>query len=159
MADRDLILVVNRMQAIHASVPGVRYAPRLQDYPTALATAHVPAVLTWPVGGSWYAKGGGWRTDERSMLVLLFWSPLGQNDIPAHAHGALDLLCRLRARYIESSTIPLADPGDNDGGFQATIESSPERGHQDGGIEPTLQFGGAPYYGARLTVTVRVLWL
>ena len=154
----DLTLAVNRLQALHRDVPGIRYAPDLAEYPPNLTTANLPAVLTWPADGQWYLKGGGWRTDERTMLVLLYIAPLGQNDIPSNAAEAVSLLAQLRETHILRQNVPLADPDDNVDAYQITLESSTDRPHGDGGIEPNLAFGGALYYGARLRVNVRLLW-
>jgi len=154
----DLTLAINRLQALHRDVAGIRYAPDLSAYPPSLSTANLPAVLTWPADGQWYLKGGGWRTDERTMLVLLYVAPLGQNDIPANAAEAVALLAQLRETHLVRQHVPLADPDDNVDGYQITIESGPDRPQSDGGIEPNLSFGGAIYYGARLRVTVRLLW-
>ena len=38
MPDTDLVLMVNKLQALHRNVPGIKYAPPLNQYPTQLNT-------------------------------------------------------------------------------------------------------------------------
>lgn len=157
MADIDLTLAINKLQALHRSISGVRYAPDLSAYPTVLDTANLPAVITWPVDGSWYMKGGGWKVDERTMLVLVYVQPLAQNDIPSNAAASVALLGRLREAYITYANALQATP-DIDSGYQMTLNSGPERPMSDGGIEANLSFGGAAFYGARIRVNVHLQW-
>jgi hypothetical protein len=158
MSDTDFTLLINRMQTLHRAISGIRYAPPLHQYPTALQTPSLPSVLTWIGPGQFSTKGGGWYWDVRTALVLLYVEPLGQNDIPSRAVEAVRLLAALRETYINVANIPLAYPGDNTGGYQLTFESSPETPHTDEGIVPNLSYGGAAYYGARLRVTVTMQW-
>ena len=154
MADTDLVLMINKLQALHRTISGIKYAPPLAQYPTQLNTPSLPAVLTWVGPGRYSTKGGGWKWDVRTALVLLYIEPLAQNDIPSNALKAITTLSALREAYIDVANIPLA----NESGYQLTIESSPEMTHNDGGIEPNLSFGGAAYYGARLRINVTLQW-
>jgi hypothetical protein len=156
--DTDYTLLINRLQARHRALSGIKYAPDLHKYPTQLNTPSLPAVLTWIGGGSFWHKGGGWRWDDATALILLFVEPLGQNDIPTNASKAAEVLASLRALYITTAYIPLASSDDNASGYQLTIESSQDSPHTHGGIEPNLSFGGASYYGARLQVKVTMQW-
>lgn len=159
MPDTITALMTNRLQALHRGTTGIKYAPDLAKYPTSLNTASLPAVLTWVGPGNFSHKGGGWRWDVRTALVLLYVEPLGQNDIPSNAARAVALADALRERYITTAQIPLAYPGDNPGGYQITLESSPDGAtHSDGGIEPNLSFGGAAYYGVRFRLNVTLQW-
>lgn len=160
MPDSLTTLMINRMQALHRAVSGVRFAPALDKYPTQLNTNSLPAVLTWVGDGQFSHKGGGWGYDVRTALVLLYVAPVAQNDIPANAAAAVALYDRLKALYVTTGAIPLAVPGDNPGGYQITMESSPGGAtHSDGGIEPNLAFGGGGFYGARLRVNVTLQWV
>jgi len=158
MSDTDFTLLINRMQALHRAITGIRYAPPLDKYPTSLQTPSLPAVLTWIGPGSFATKGGGWRWDARTALVLLYIEPLGQNDIPSRAVEAARLFAALRQIYIDVAEIPLALPGDNVGGYQLTLESSIDNPHTDEGLVPNLSYGGAAYYGARLRINVTMQW-
>jgi hypothetical protein len=54
--------------------------------------------------------------------------------------------------YIKSINTPLFNPGP----YQATIESGPTGPHmRDGGLVPTLSFGGRPWFGFELPIPVR----
>jgi hypothetical protein len=156
--DTDYTLLINRLQELHRSVTGIRYAPALAAYPTVMDTANLPAVLTWIGPEQFSQKGGGWKWARATASVFLFLEPLGQNDIPSRAAQAATVLSALRAAYIDAANIPLAEPGDNAGAYQLTLESSPGDGHTHGGIEANLGFAGAAYYGARLQVTVTMQW-
>ena len=163
MPDTITALAVTRLQALHATLKpsALKYVPAsLAVYPTQLNTNSLPAALAWPAGEAQsYHKGGGWGYAVVQMTALLFIAPLGQNDIPANAAEAVRVYDAMRALYITSSNIPLAEPGDNTGGYQITLESGPTAQHGDGGIEPNLSFGGAAFYGARFRLNVTLQWV
>lgn len=153
----DIELATNLIQAVNQGISGVQLAPSLDKYPTALDTANLPCLLTWPADGAWYAKGGGYKVDHRTFLIVGYIQPLGQSDIPSRAVDAVRLFQTVRARYITAATIPLADPDDNSG-YQITAESGPETRHTDGGLQSDLRFGGTLYHGFIVRLSVRILF-
>lgn len=154
----DIELAVNLMQAVNRGVTGVVSAPNLDAYPTSIDTASLPFVLTWPGPGSFYAKGGGYKVDDRTFRVLCFLQPLAQDDLPSNAVNAVQLLQAMRETYIENTTIALADPDTNDG-YQIVVTSSTDNPQSDNGITPGLQFRGVPFIGFELQIRCRILWL
>src|SRR3954470_24277104 len=83
---------INAMQALHRAVADIATAPPLDQYPTVLDTGTIPYILTWPGPGTWHhgGMGGSPRRQDRTMFVLCYLRPLGQNDIPSRAvEGAL----------------------------------------------------------------------
>lgn len=156
MASTDTLIhdSIDALQALHRTVSGVITAPALAGYPTVLETAMLPCVLVWPVQGSWYVKGGAARQMVRTMQVLGYVEPLGQNTIPTRAVQAIDLLQRLINLYTTISAIPLSNPPP----YQLTIESSSDLPHQDGGLQADLAFGGRAYAGFMISLNVRAIW-
>jgi hypothetical protein len=156
----DIELATNLIQAqnrtLATSFPNLQ-APALDAYPTALDTASLPLLLTIPSGGSWYMKGGGWKTDVRTFTVIGFSQPLGQNDLPANMAGCVQLLQAVRNLYIDPGVIPLQNPV---GGvvYQITAHSSDANPHSDSGIVTDVAFGGRPFYGFRLSLNVTIRW-
>lgn len=156
----DIELAINLMQTQHAtlvtSFPTL-LAPQLSAYPTALDTANLPCLLTWPGPGRWGQKGNGYKTDERTMYVMGFVDPLNQSDIPNRATLAVQLLQATRNLWITASKIPLAAP-DANSGYQIAMESSDALRHSDQGIGPNLTMAGKTYHGFILSVQIRILW-
>lgn len=140
------------MQALNRTIPGVQ-APPPEQYPTSIDTTNgQPFVMTWPGDGDDWQKGAGYSQGTRTFRVLVFLDPVAQADIPSHAVEGMLLLRQLKNLYIKSVNTPLINPG----AFQATIESGPSGGHMsDAGLEPTLSFGGRPWFGFELAIAVR----
>jgi hypothetical protein len=153
----DEELATNLIQAVNRGIAGVRKAPDLASYPTAIDTSDLPYVLTWLGPGQWYIKGGGYKVDKRTMLLICYIQPLGQNDIPSRAVQAVRLHQTMRATYITASTVPLADP-DTNSGYQITVTSGEGTPHSDTGLRSDLQFGGKAYHGFILQVNINILW-
>lgn len=149
----DIELAINLIQAQNRTfIPD--YAPDLIDYPTA-PWAETPAVLTWPMDGSWYQKGQGYMTDERTMNVQVYVEPLGLMDIPTRAQIGVQLLQQMRKHYMKPATIPL-DTGVTSG-YQITVESRSGNPMSDTGLMTNLVFAGANYLGFILRLRVRIM--
>lgn len=152
MAD-DIELAINLIQAQNRTfIPD--YAPDLIDYPTA-PWAQTPAVLTWPSDGSWYQKGHGYKTDERTMQVMVYVEPLGLMDIPTRAQIGVQLLQQMRKHYMKPDVISL-DTGVTSG-YQITIESRSGSPQSDTGLMTNLAFGATNYLGFILRLRVRIM--
>lgn len=144
----------NYLQAINRGVTGITLAPPVASYLTALDTPNLPYALSWPLDGRWYVKGGAARQSVRTWLVAVYIEPLNQSDIPTNAIATMTLLDRMIHAYTNVNAVPIANPPP----YQLTIESSPDMQHTDGGVSPSLQFRGVPWYGVQLRVNVRALW-
>lgn len=156
----DIELAINLMQAVNRQLITAnlaRKAPDLASYPTVIDTADLPYLLTWPSNGSFYIKGGGYKVDRRTMLVIGYVQPFGQNDVPSRAVQGVRLLQAAREKWISAATVPLADPGANSG-YQITIESGPDSPLADGGLQSDLKFAGKDYHGFVLRVNINILW-
>lgn len=158
MTTIDIEYAVNLMQALNRSFAGVAQAPDLADYPTSIDTGSGAWLLTWPSEASWYAKGDGWKVDDRTMQVIAFVEPLGQGEIPSRAQEAVQLLQRARSAYIDRANIPLAFPTPVTQPYQIVIASSNDHRHSDGGLVSNLRYQGASYHGFILNVNVRIMW-
>lgn len=144
--------IMTAMQTLNRTIAGIQ-APPPEAYPTSIDTTNgQPFVMTWPGDGDDWQKGGGYSQGTRTFRVICFLDPVAQADIPSHAvEGAL-LLQQFKNLYIKSVNTPLINPG----AYQATIESGPQGGHMsDGGLTPTLSFGGRPWFGFELSIMVR----
>lgn len=153
----DIELATNLMQAVNRGISGVANAPDLALYPTSIETTDLPYLLTWPSAGSWYAKGDGWKVDDRQMLVIGYVEPLGQGEIPSRAVEAVQLFQAVRSAYISRANIPLQFPTGSSP-YQIVVASSSDHHHSDGGLVSNLRYQGATFHGFILTVNVRILW-
>lgn len=150
--DTIVIDIMGAMQTLNSSIPGV-IAPQPAQYPTSIDTAGAPIVITWPGDGEAWQKGDGYSQGApRTYRVICFLDPVAQSDIPSHAvEGAL-LLQQFVNLYVNSINTPLINPGP----YQATIQSGPRGSHiSDGGLVPTLSFGGRAWFGFELSIPVR----
>ena len=156
MPDINVHLAINRIQARNRTITGVKTAPDLEGYLAAVQVGQLPYVITWPGDGQWGIKGHGWKTDHRTMLVIVFVEPLGQGSIPTRAVQAIDLFDRVRDYYLTAANISLAEP--NTDGYQITVESSPNVSHSDNGLQSDLAIGGQTYHSFILRLKTRILW-
>lgn len=149
---------IDLLQTLNRTVTGLAAngAPALADYPTVLDDAALPICLTWPAEGQSYSKGGGAKQETRTYRVVVFIEMLGLNDIPSNAVAAAALHQAFKDLYITAGNIALATPPT----YQVTIETAPNGAHvSDGGIVPSLSFGGRPMIGFEFRVPVREYWL
>jgi hypothetical protein len=144
--------ICGALQTLNSQISGVQ-APQPAQYPTAIDTTNgQPFVMTWPGGGEDWQKGAGYSQGTRTFRVIVFLDPVAQSDIPSHAVAGMLLLRKFKNLYIKSTNTPLFNPGP----YQATIESGPTGPHiPDGGLVPTLSFGGRPWFGFELPIPVR----
>ncbi len=151
--DTVIFDIMGALQTLNASIAGVQ-APQPAQYPTSIDTTQgQPFVMTWPGGGENWQKGGGYSQGApRTYRVLCFIDPVAQSDIPSHVVDGALLLQQFINLYVKSTNTPLFNPG----AYQATIQSGPDGPHiSDGGLVPTLSFGGRPWFGFELSVPVR----
>ena len=151
---------MNLLQSINATFAGIRTAPQVSAYPTALNTAALPMALTWPSDATWQRKGGfgALNREDRTYRILVFVEPLGQSDIPTRIGVAATLMATMIEGYLfrTTSRIGLALPDSpTEGTHQIVIAEGP---HSDGGLVSNLQFGQVAYHGFELRVRVRELW-
>lgn len=151
--DTVILDVMGALQGLASQIPGMQ-APQPALYPTSIdTTSGQPFVMTWPGGGENWQKGGGYSQGApRIYRVIAFLDPVAQSDIPSHAVEGAVLLQQLINIFIKSTNTPLFNPGP----YQATIQSGPDGPHiTDGGLVPTLSFGGRPWFGFEISVPVR----
>lgn len=151
--DTVILDIMTAMQALNRTITGVQ-APPPQQYPTSIDTTNgQPFVMTWPGGGENWQKGAGYSQGApRTFRVICFLDPVAQSDIPSHVVDGAMLLQQLVNLYINSTNTRLIDTPP----YQATIQSGPDGPHiSDGGLVPTLSFGGRPWFGFELAVPVR----
>ena len=150
---------INAMQALHAGVDGVENAPQVVQYPTAIDTAARPYVITWPGPATWHHEGmgGSPRRQDRTMFVLCYIDPLGQNDIPTRLASGILVMQRLVDVWLTPSSIALHNPTAAEP-WQTTVEESSNSPHSDEGIVSNLMFRGVPWTGFQLSVRVRIKW-
>lgn len=162
----DLELAINNLQSVNRTVltavgiPDVGTvagkAPDLSNYPTG-APAEPPLVLVWPLDGSWYQKGHGYKIDDRTFILICFVEALGQNLIPQRAQLAVQLLQATRNQYVTPSTIALDTGGTS--GYQMMVASRDGNPQSDGGIVSNLEIGGNLYAGFIIRLHVRLQWI
>lgn len=129
-------------------------APPVERYPTVIDK--VPIAITWPGGGEWWMKGGGYADTTRVFRVLVYVQALGQDDIPIRAAQGATLLGQFLNLYLNAANVAPANPPP----YQLTIESAPNgTHHSDDGLVPSLSFGGRNFVGFELSVHVRALWI
>lgn len=160
MAVDDILTnLINDIQALNRTTTGVQAAPALNDYPTVIDTADLPLVITWPGAGTWHHKGmgGAQKRQDRSLRVLCFVDPLGQNDIPSRAAEGVVLLQRLINLYLNPDSVPVTDPTGAEP-YQITIEEGDSNPHSDSGLVSNLSFAGKSYSGFEIKLRARVLW-
>ncbi len=155
----DLELCCNLIQAkLRTLAPAtLQNAPDVDGYPTAMDDALCPYAFTWPGAGSWYQKGGGYKTDERTFQVFVIVESLAQKDIPTRTLQGVRVLQAVRNLFLIPSNIPL-DNGTTTG-YQITLESKPGSPHSDTGLVAGLPFSGKPWFGFTLNLNVRVMWI
>lgn len=144
--------ICTALQTLNRTIAGIQAPPPAQ-YPTSIDTTNgQPFVMTWPGDGEDWQKGAGYSQGTRTYRVICFLDPVAQSDIPAHLIDGMLILRQLKNLYITSTNAPLINPG----AFQATIESGPTGPHMsDGGLVPTLSFGGRAWFGFELAIAVR----
>lgn len=159
----DIELATNLIQAVNRQVltalgftEVAGKVPDLENYPTG-SINETPVILTWPMDGSWWQKGHGYKIDERTFLLICFSESLGQNLIPQRAVQSVRILQALRNQYVTPSTIPL-DFG-TPSGYQITVASRDDNRQSDGGLVSNLEMGGVPYSGFVIRLLVRTQWI
>jgi|GEM_PF-1826127 len=146
---------MNLLQTLNASVSTVK-APAVASYPTVLDTPNLPCIITWPGAADWWIKGGGFIEMLRTYRIICFIQPLGQDDIPSRTVDGVTLLQQIGNLYVNVANVAQANPPP----YQLTIESDPSGTHHaDGGLVPSISFGGKPFVGFELSVKVRALWI
>ena len=131
--------------------------PDVDGYFTALSDALCPYAMTWPGPGSWYQKGGGYKTDIRDFAVYVFVESLAQKDIPTRTQQGIRALQAVRNLFLIPANIPL-DSGASTG-YQITVESREGNAQSDTGLTAGLPFSGAPWFGFTLRLSVRTMWI
>lgn len=158
MATVETIILdtMNYMQALHRTATGILYAPAVEAYPPSLDTFNLPFVFTYPGGGKWWIKGGGWAQMERTYRVLFYIQPLGQDDVPSRTVEGVQILQRLINLYADKDNVAQANPPP----YQLTFQSAPDGPqHSDDGLGATVTFAGKPYVGGELRIVTRCQWL
>jgi len=150
---------IDLLQAVNRAVQGVKRAPELARYPTAIDAVDCPYVISWPAEGQFFTKGGETKRQDRIYRVICYIEPLGLNDIPTRAVEATALLQRFIDAYIDRANVALADPQGAQPTYQVTIESGPEHVHTDSGLVSNLLFGKNTFHGFELRINVRELWV
>jgi hypothetical protein len=159
MAD-DLELACNSIQAlIRANMIDtlIQNAPDMEHYATSLHDAQCPYVFTWPGDGSWYQKGGGFKVDERTLIVFCIVESLAQKDIPTRVIQGTRLLQAMRNLFIVPANISLTDIGVTN--YQITVASRSDQPQTDTGLRADLPYSGAPWFGFSIPLKVRIQWI
>lgn len=130
--------------------------PDVEHYPTSMDDALCPYAFTWPAEGSWYQKGYGYKTDQRSLVVFVIIESLFQKDIPTRFTQGVRVLQAVRNLFVIPANISLDDG--NVSGYQITLESKQDTPQGDTGLRADLPFSGKPWFHFRVNLKVRILW-
>lgn len=156
----DIELACNLIQAKLATLQPTYLAnvpADMEHYPTAMDDALCPYAFTWPGAGSWSQKGGGYKTDERTLIVFVIVESLAQKDIPTRTAQGVRALQAVRNLFIVPANIPLDDGTTS--GYQITLESKTDTPQSDTGLRADLPFSGKPWFGFSLPLKVRIMWI
>lgn len=134
--------VINAMQVIHAAIPGVTWAPALQDFPGKLEAAQLPAVLVWPTGATWDEPAIGIHRNDIELQVSAFVEAVGNQGYRGDTIAAAVLLMDdFRLVYLDYSAIQTL------GGTVEQISEVAVSGLRE------ITLAGIVYYGFQMTFT------
>lgn len=154
----DLEDIIDIIQGINRGVPGIVWAPPLQQYPLKADTAPRPLALTWPTSGTWGRQdfGGKKRIDD-VFSIFVYVEPLGQGQSAQRIAEAARLLSAFRTTWLAvgatGSPTALADPV-SAGDIQVTFMPAETA---DSGIG-LVTIGGVEWTGFEVRLSVRELW-
>lgn len=149
------LAVITRLQALHATVAGVRSAPAPAQYPASLNVPDLTTILTLPTEGTWNLESmDGLRRADTPYRVYVYVAPVSQGaGIAEGTVAALELFDALRALYLDPANLSLI----NAGGVQATLRTSTSTPIRHSGVG-VLTFGELAYRGFTLDIGVMEKW-
>lgn len=155
-------LAIEKMQAIHSSIPGIKRAPI--HYPASIDTMDLPLVLTWPGQGTSHQEAyNSLRRWDKTFVVRCYVDPATQGIRDEKIQKAIDLLQLFMEYYINPENIKLysGNPLVNDVAYHLTINVSLDNPIVDTGIV-ALPYGASidqkSYHGFELLVPIYEKW-
>lgn len=151
---------IDLIQAVNATISGVRYSPTFSKYPLTADSVRLPMALTWPEAGNWKREqfGSKKRTD-RSYTIMVFVEALGQNTLPGRSQQAVTLLEAFVNAWqaLDANGYPTALANPTATQNQVTVEWG-DRSPSDSGVITSLAVGATAYSGFTITLPIRELW-
>ncbi len=134
--------VINAMQVIHAAIPGVTWAPELQEFPGKLEAAQLPAVLPWPTAATWDEPAIGIHRNDIELQVSVFVEAVGNQGYRGDTIAtAVQLMDDFRLVYLDYQDISTL------GGTVEHISEVAVSGLRE------ITLAGIAYYGFQMTFT------
>lgn len=155
----DIELACNLVQAKLRTLQPTYLAqvPDMDGYFNALDDSLCPYAFTWPSSGSWAQKGGGYKYDERTLMVFVLIESLKQKDIPTRVVQGTRALQAVRNLFATAGNIEL-DSGVSSG-YQIIVASRVDNPQSDTGLRADLPYTGAPWFGFSMALRVRIQWI
>lgn len=98
-----IVPTINLIQAVNEKIPGMEWAPFLEDYPASIDTAMLPMALTRKTTGEWQGLSDeNEATDGYEITVLV--DAINQGEYGYVGHKAHTLLDEFRIFYLSDST-------------------------------------------------------
>jgi len=131
------------LQALHATVTGVRTAPT--KIPASFGAADLPLVMTLPGTASWESEAVGLHCQVREYVVRLFVQPTGQGTVDEGFDAALPIIQAIGTAYQDDPTL---------GSAVAHIDAT----FTDTGLDGQLMFAGQAYRGCEFRMKITEKW-
>lgn len=135
----------------------LQHAPDQGEQLTALHDAQCPYAMTWPTGGEWSQKGGGYKMVEQECTIFVFIESLAQRTLPLRTVEGTRVRDQIMNMFVTASNIQLDDGSSS--GYQIYVASRVDSPQTDSGLRAGFPHTGSDWFGFSVPLKVRIQWI